>query len=129
MLARFVPRQPLARLVRRSGIVQDALVLAQRVLVPRQRVGALGVVLDDRGRVLLAEHVFRPRYPWGLPGGWLKRHEHPARGVERELHEETGLDVEVVQLLLAEPHGPHSGRGTAPGLSIEIGRASCRERV
>lgn len=118
MLTRLLPRHALARLVRRSGMAQDTLVLVQRVLVARQRVGALGVVLDDRGRVLLAEHVFRPRYPWGLPGGWLKRYEHPARGVERELHEETGLDVEVVQQLLAEPHGPHSGRGTAPGLSI-----------
>jgi ADP-ribose pyrophosphatase YjhB (NUDIX family) len=118
MLVRLVPRRAIARLVRRSALAQHALVLAQRVLVPRQRVGSLGVLLDARGRVLLAEHLFRPRYPWGLPGGWLARNEHPARGVERELREELGIDVEVVQLLMAEPHGPHSGRGTAPGLSI-----------
>ncbi len=73
--------------------------LGQRIWRLRQArysVGAVGVVFDDDGRVLLLEHVFHPHYPWGLPGGWVDRHESPADAVVRELLEETGLSVRVV---------------------------------
>jgi len=68
----------------------------------RYAVGAVGVVFDGEGRVLLLEHVFHPRHPWGLPGGWVNRREAPGTAVARELREETGLCVEVVQPLLVE---------------------------
>ncbi len=61
----------------------------------RYTVGAVGVVLDESGRVLLLEHVFHPTFPWGLPGGWVGRRESPERAVVRELREETGLEVKV----------------------------------
>ena len=63
-------------------------------------VGVLAVIFDDQGRVLLLKHTYRPDYPWGLPGGWLKTGEGAAEGIERELLEETGFVVRAVQLLL-----------------------------
>jgi 8-oxo-dGTP diphosphatase len=62
-------------------------------------VGVLGVVLDEQGRVLLFRHTYRPFAPWGLPSGLLKPNESPAEAIEREVREETGLMVEVVEIL------------------------------
>ena len=63
-------------------------------------VGVLAVIFDEEGRVLLLRHTYRPDYPWGLPGGWLKTGEGAAEGIERELLEETGFVVRAVQPLL-----------------------------
>jgi len=52
--------------------------------------------------VLLVEHVFHPYAPWGLPGGWVDRREAPAITVQRELHEELGLDVQVDEVVLVD---------------------------
>ena len=74
-------------------------VAGQRVwsrLQARYSLGAVGVVLNAAGEILLLEHVFHPVFPWGLPGGWVNRHESPAAAVERELREETGLEVRVL---------------------------------
>ena len=65
-------------------------------------IGAVGVVINSEGRVLLVEHALHPKYIWGLPGGWVGRNENPAAAVRRELREELSLDVEIETLLLAE---------------------------
>ena len=83
-------KQTIARLVRLPG-VNFLMQMAIRLTVPRQRLGACLVVFDDQQRILLLRHVFHPHLPWGLPGGWLGRHEDPAVGALRELREETGL--------------------------------------
>jgi 8-oxo-dGTP diphosphatase len=62
-------------------------------------VGVLGVVLDEEGRVLLFKHTYRPFAPWGLPSGMLKPNESPVGAIEREIREETGLLVDVVEVL------------------------------
>jgi ADP-ribose pyrophosphatase YjhB (NUDIX family) len=80
---------PLRWLVRGAG----------RVIAPKHRVGAVGVVFDAQGRVLLVEHAFRTDYPWGLPGGWVEPGEEPAAAVKRELREELGLDIDVGELV------------------------------
>ena len=111
-------RRALASALRHVRPLRIALRLATRLIVPRQRVGALAVVLDGRGRLLLAEHVFRSQYPWGLPGGWLQAGEPPERALAREVREETGLEVQVLRPLLCAQHGPDSGDETASGLSL-----------
>src|SRR4029453_13114357 len=65
---------------------------------PRFAVSAGAIVTDDRGRVLLLKHRFRPGCGWGLPGGFIEWGEQPEDGLRRELREEMGLEVEQVKL-------------------------------
>lgn len=65
----------------------------------RYSVGVAAVVLDDCGRVLLVEHSYHPRFPWGLPGGWIGDDEDPAVAIVRELQEELQLEVDVVRVI------------------------------
>jgi 8-oxo-dGTP diphosphatase len=52
-----------------------------------------GVILDDQGRVAV---VYRPKYDdWTFPKGKLERGESEEEAAVREVHEETGLDVEL----------------------------------
>lgn len=68
----------------------------------RYSLGAVGVVLNDDGQILLLKHVFHPTHPWGLPGGWVDRNERPSDTVIREIREETGLRVEVLAPLIVD---------------------------
>jgi ADP-ribose pyrophosphatase YjhB (NUDIX family) len=65
----------------------------------RFTLGVIGVLIDDENRILLVEHVFHPKVPWGLPGGWVNRNEPPTEAVAREFHEETGLRIRATQPL------------------------------
>ncbi len=58
-------------------------------------VGIVGLIIDDKKRVVLFHHTYRNRYPWGLPGGWMKKGEQPAAALIREIKEESGLDIIV----------------------------------
>src|SRR5207244_912126 len=43
-----------------------------RILNPSFMVGAMALIQDEQGRILILEHTYRRQVPWGLPGGWLK---------------------------------------------------------
>jgi ADP-ribose pyrophosphatase YjhB (NUDIX family) len=68
-------------------------------LNPRFLVGTSGIVLNDKGEVLLARHVFRDKWPWGPLGGIVHYGESLPAALRREILEETGLEVEVGPLL------------------------------
>jgi 8-oxo-dGTP diphosphatase len=76
-----------------------------RILNPSFMVGAMALIQDERGRILLLEHTYRRDVPWGLPGGWLRHAESPEEGLAREVLEETRLRVSVDALLAADFHG------------------------
>ena len=62
-------------------------------------VGVGGVVIDN-GRALLIRRGSEPlRGEWSIPGGTLELGETLQEGVARELREETGLDVRVLELI------------------------------
>jgi len=61
---------------------------------------ALGVVLDEVGRVLLVRRTIEPfRGQWALPAGYQEVDEDPSTTVVREVAEETGILIEVLGLL------------------------------
>src|ERR1700754_4353228 len=78
------------RFVRRAGVW-----LTQ----PRFAVTAGAVVCDERGRVLLLRHVLRQGSGWGIPGGFLKSGEQPEEAIRRELREETGLELDSLEMV------------------------------
>ena len=61
---------------------------------------ACALVSDDRGRLLLARRAHDPYAGyWDLPGGFVEEGEHPLDALRRELREETGLEIEPIDLL------------------------------
>jgi len=95
-------KQQFARLLQRFPFLAGWIVRLYRLTQPRYTAGVNGVLLDDAGRVLLVEHVYHPRHPWGLPGGWMGRGENPAEALVREFLEETALRVSVVRPLVIQ---------------------------
>lgn len=81
--------------------------LAILILFPRFPVGAVAVIRDEAGRVLLVRQTYhRGGARWGPPGGWLSRGETPCQAAARETFEETGLRVRVGRVL-AVGSGPY----------------------
>jgi 8-oxo-dGTP diphosphatase len=60
--------------------------------LPRHSVSVSGVISDDHGRVLLIRR--HDNQHWEPPGGVLELDETIYDGLRREIHEETGLDIE-----------------------------------
>jgi 8-oxo-dGTP diphosphatase len=74
---------------------------------PKVGVGAL-VQQDDK--VLLVKRSMEPeRGKWSIPAGFLDHGEDPRQTAEREVLEETGLRVRVVELLDVFPNPPQQG--------------------
>lgn len=103
-------KERLARWLQFRGL-QRLMVWGIYLVIPRHRIGINIVALDSANRVLLLKHVFHPACPWGLPGGWLGRHEDPRTAALRELEEETGLTAVLGPPIFTtyDAHPPHIG--------------------
>jgi ADP-ribose pyrophosphatase YjhB (NUDIX family) len=65
----------------------------------RNPVPAAGVVLVERGRVLLVKRRWDPRAgAWCLPAGFMEAGETPEQSAIRELEEETGVIAQLTGL-------------------------------
>jgi len=62
----------------------------------RHSVSVAGVTVREDGRILVIQR--RDNGQWQAPGGILESHEQIEDGLRREVHEETGVDVEPEQL-------------------------------
>src|SRR5205807_3526892 len=58
----------------------------------------------EEGRVLLLRHTYWLKKPWGLPGGGLHPGETLEECLRREVLEETGMKIEIKELLSAAAH-------------------------
>ncbi|MBI3926072.1 MAG: NUDIX hydrolase [Armatimonadetes bacterium] len=89
------------------------------------------VAVQNDGGLLLVRHQKNGRTYWLLPGGGVEFGESVHRAAEREVQEETGIEVEVGPLLLScETIAPDRSRhivhlifaGTARGGVLRVGQ-------
>lgn len=66
--------------------------------------GVRGVVVDDAGRILLAQRADNRQ--WALISGMLDPGEQPARGLVREIFEETAVVAEAERVVSVGAVGP-----------------------
>jgi ADP-ribose pyrophosphatase YjhB (NUDIX family) len=67
---------------------------------PERPVVGIGGVVIDQGRALLIRRGIEPlRGEWSIPGGTLELGESLQEGVARELLEETGVQVRVLDMI------------------------------
>lgn len=67
---------------------------------PERPVVGVGGVIVDRGRAVLIRRGTEPLLgQWSIPGGTIEIGETIEEAVRRELREETGLDVRVLELI------------------------------
>ncbi|MXZ21166.1 MAG: NUDIX domain-containing protein [Caldilineaceae bacterium SB0665_bin_25] len=88
-------------------------VTVSREYPPAPLVAVAAVVVDGDGRILMVERGRPPSQGmWALPGGLLDLGEPVRAGVAREVLEETGAEIEIVDLVdLFEPiHRDATGR-------------------
>jgi ADP-ribose pyrophosphatase YjhB (NUDIX family) len=69
-------------------------------------IGVAALIRDQAGRVLIVHRTYSADEPWALPGGWLDIKDAAIdRALERELLEETGLQVKVAGVRAAARAG------------------------
>ena len=73
--------------------------------LPRKRVGATALYVNQAGQVLITKPTYRPG--WLTPGGTVEENESPHEGCSREVREELGSQFPVHQLLCAEYRSAH----------------------
>ena len=97
------------------GGVRRACPACERIVFREHKVAA-GVLVERNGQVLLVRRRFEPcKGSWSLPAGFVEYGEDPAHAAARECLEETGLEVEITQLL-----GVIAGREHERGADIVI---------
>jgi 8-oxo-dGTP diphosphatase len=82
------------------------------------------IVESDAGIVLVRRR--NPPLGWALPGGFVDRGESVAQAARREAKEETGLDVELTELLGVYSDPRRDPRGFFTFSTVFIARAGGR---
>ena len=83
----------------------------------------VGVLVVENGRILLVRRGMKPgRGKWSIPAGFLDRGEDPRAVAAREVEEETGLRVEVGELVdvYYNPPPPDGHSASHGGASVFI---------
>ena len=78
-----------------------------RVTQEKFTASTAAVITNDRGQVLLLEHLLRPFSGWGLPGGFMSAGEQPEETIRREILEETGIelgDLKMIRIRTVRSH-------------------------
>ena len=90
-------------------------------------VSAAAIITNEERQVLLLNHALRPFSGWGLPGGFVGVREQPEEAIRREIREETGLELNELEMFSIRTIGQHveilftaKAVGTAEVMSREI---------
>ena len=93
-------------------------------------VSVAAIIFNEKGEVLLLDHVLRPFSNWGIPGGFIEPNEQPEPAIRREIREETGIELENLRLIRIRTIKRHveilyraDGNGKAEVRSREINAA------
>jgi ADP-ribose pyrophosphatase YjhB (NUDIX family) len=70
-----------------------------RATQPKFTVSVAAIIVNEKSEILLLDHVLRPIFRWGIPGGFIKAGEQPETAVRREIREETGLELNGVEMI------------------------------
>jgi 8-oxo-dGTP diphosphatase len=86
------------------------------------------VISDDAGRILLCQ-IRQGHQLWGMPGGKIRNGESPIHAVIRDVREETGTDIEILDLVgLYQLTGNGCGDGL-PDVVVHVFRAQLHGEV
>ena len=90
---------------------------------PETPLVTVDTIIEMEGGIVLVRRAHPPP-GWALPGGFVERGERVSDAGRREAKEETGLDVELTELLgvYSDPH--RDPRGISTVGVVFIGRAS-----
>lgn len=94
------------------------------------KVGA-GVLIEKDDQILLLQRAHEPwKEAWNIPAGYVEADEHPKDAAKREVFEETGLVVEIGELLKAYYYSDDPrGNGVALIYKAEVLGVSCESTM
>ena len=70
-------------------------------------VSTAAIITNHEGKVLLLNHALRPFSGWGMPGGFMMAGEQPVDTIRREIREETGVELEDLEMFRVRTIGSH----------------------
>ena len=88
----------LAKLWKVLNLLKKLQLAIMRFIQQQFLIGVTGVIINEKNQVLLFKHTYRQQ-EWSLPGGYLHVAEHPGVGLAREIFEESGFRVVVIEQL------------------------------
>lgn len=66
---------------------------------------AVAAIVEYQDKILLIQRANEPeKGKWDIPGGFVERHENAERALQREIKEETGLELYSFQYLCSFPN-------------------------
>ena len=84
-----------------------------------------GALFEMDGGIVLTQRSIEPGYGmWTFPGGFVERGENVGVAAEREVFEETGLEIEVGEIL-----GLYSYEGQVPAIAVFAARVMGGEPI